>query len=254
MKRIDIHVDLLNWEGVMFREFRMMWPLAMEGASVSYEVPYGSLTVGRDEMPGAAGERYYELNKNQHPRGIGNWICAGDKTGNVILTGSVAVADYIDPTDNPVSYPILQPVLMASRKSCHYLGNDYFQPGDHSFDFSITSQLAEASVEEAGVSPNAPLLVTDSPVAYAKAALPENYSFLSLDNPNVKVTALKKCEDDNSWIVRMYNCSGEPQKVNLALPFTPSAIKHTTLIEEELETVNTLVLEPFAIETYKIIR
>lgn len=253
-KRIDIHVDLLNWEGVMFREFRMMWPLAMEGASVSYEAPYGSLTVGRDEMPGAAGERYYELNKNQHPRGIGNWICAGDKTGNVILTGSVAVADYIDPTDNPVPYPILQPVLMASRKSCHYLGNDYFQPGDHSFDFSITSQPVSASVEEAGVSPNAPLLVTDSPVAYAKAALPENYSFLSLDNPNVKVTALKKCEDDNSWIVRMYNCSGEPQKVNLALPFTPLAIKHTTLIEEELETVNALVLEPFAIETYKIIR
>lgn len=255
MKRIDVHVDLLNWEGVMFREFRMMWPLAMKGAAISYEVPYGALTVGKDEMPGAAGERYYELNQNQHPRGIGNWISAGDKNSNVILTSSVAVADYIDPTDNPVTYPILQPVLMASRKSCHYLGNDYFQPGDHSFDFSITSQPSSVAVrEEAGVSPNAPLLVVDSPVAYAEAALPENYSFFSVDNPNVRVTALKKCEDDNSWIVRMYNCSGEKQKVNLAFPFTPSMITHTTLIEEELEEVNDIVLEPYAIETYKIVR
>ena len=57
VKRIDFDVDLLNWEGVMYREFRMMMPLALNQAEVSYEVPYGALTVGKDEMPGAAGER-----------------------------------------------------------------------------------------------------------------------------------------------------------------------------------------------------
>lgn len=52
-------VDLLNWDAVLYREYRLMWPLAFQRSSVSYEVPFGALTVGEDEMPGAAGERYY---------------------------------------------------------------------------------------------------------------------------------------------------------------------------------------------------
>ena len=117
----------------------MMLPLALGCSEVSYEVPYGALTVGKDEMPGAAGERYYVENKEQHPRGIGNWISAASDNLAVTLSSSVAVADYIDPTDNPVDYTILQPVLLVSRQSCHYEGNSYFQPGDHSFRFSLTS-------------------------------------------------------------------------------------------------------------------
>ena len=51
-----------------------MWPLALGKTEVSYEVPFGALTVGKDEMPGAAGERYYVENK-EHIRvesGIGS--------------------------------------------------------------------------------------------------------------------------------------------------------------------------------------
>lgn len=106
-KRVDMEVDLLNWEGVMYRDFRLMLPLALGKAEVSYEVPYGALTIGRDEMPGAAGERYYVENKEQHPRGIGNWISAASDQMAVTLSSSVAVADYIDPTDNPVDYTVL---------------------------------------------------------------------------------------------------------------------------------------------------
>ena len=252
-KRIDMKVDLLNWEGIMFRDFRLMVPLAFGKAEVSYEVPFGSLTVGKDEMPGAAGERYYEENKNQHPRGITNWISAHDGQTAVTLTSGVAVADYIDPTDNPVDYTILQPILMASRQSCHYLGNKYFQPGDHSFQFSLTSHAAGSIArEEMGVSGNVPLLVVKDPHAYAGASLPEDYSFLSVGNSNVKVTALKKCEDDNSMIIRMYNCSGETQKVDLKLHVRPTSIIRTSLIEEEKEEVNEIVLPKYAIETYKI--
>lgn len=253
IKRIDMDVDLVNWEGVMFRDFRLMWPLAFGKAEVSYEVPYGSLTVGKDEMPGAAGERYYEKNQDQHPRGIGNWISAKGDRAAVTLTSSVAVADYIDPTDNPVDYTILQPILMASRKSCHYLGNDYFQPGDHSFKFSLTSHAPESmSREEAGVSGNAPLLIVRNPEQYKNAALPEDYSFLSTGNPNVRVTALKKCEDDNSLIVRLYNCSDKEEVLNLQMAVKPKEIIHTNLIEEELETVKEIRLGKYAIETYKL--
>lgn len=253
VKKIDMDVDILNWDAVLYREYRLMWPIAFSNSSVSYEVPFGALNVGKDEMPGAAGERYYVENNKQRPRGIGNWLSARGEKCAVTLSSSVAVADYIDPTDQPVDYTILQPILLASRKSCHGLGNEYIQPGDHSYHFSLTSHEAGSKEREAfGVSSNEPLLSIYNPSRYEKATLPEEISFVSLDNPNVKVTAFKKCEDDNSLIVRFYNCSDTNETVNLRMAVQPTEIIHTNLIEEELVPVREIVLGKYAIETYKL--
>ena len=253
VKKIDMDVDLLNWDAVLYREYRLMWPLAFQRSSVSYEVPFGALTVGKDEMPGAAGERYYVENSKQRPRGIGNWLSAAGEKCAVTLSSSVAVADYIDPTDQPVDYTILQPILLASRKSCHPLGNDFIQPGDHSYHFSLTSHEVNSPLrEEFGTSSNEPLVAVYNPIQYGKAFLPEEVSFVSVDNPNVKVTAIKKCEDDNSLIVRMYNCSNKEETVHLRMFVEPKEIIHTNLIEEELSSVQEIILGKYAIETYKI--
>jgi alpha-mannosidase len=253
MKKIDMEVGLLNWNAVLYREYRLMWPIAFKQSSVSYEVPFGALTVGKDEMPGAAGERYYVENSKQHPRGIGNWLSVAGEKCAVTLSSSVAVADYIDPTDQPVDYTILQPVLLASRKSCHGQGNEYIQPGDHFYKFSLTSHEPQGKErEEFGVSSNEPLIVVYNPVRYENATLPEEFSFVSIDNPNVKVTAVKKSESDDSLIIRMYNCSDKEEIVNLHLAINPKEIIHTNLIEEELNPVRQIVLGKYAIETYKI--
>lgn len=223
-------------------------------AEVSYEVPFGALTVGKDEMPGAAGERYYVENKEQHPRGIGHWISAANQQAAVTLTSSVAVADYIDPTDQPADYTILQPILLASRHSCHPQGNPFFQPGDHSYRFSLTSHRpGSVEREERGVSAGVPLQAVYNPARSVNASLPERFSFVALDNPNVKVTTLKKCEDDNSFILRLYNTSGEKQAVDVQLYGNrPASIVHTNLIEEEIRPVEAIELGKYAIETYKI--
>lgn len=253
IKRIDMDVDLLNWDAVLYREYRLMWPIAFKSPSVSYEVPFGALTVGKDEMPGAAGERYYMENAKQHPRGMGNWMSVAGEKCAVTLSSSVAVADYLDPTDDPVEYTVLQPVLMASRKSCHPLGNEFIQPGDHSYHFSLTShEIGGRSREESGVSANEPLVAIYNPSRYGEASLAEEVSFLSVDNPNIKVTTVKKCEDDNSLIVRMYNCSEKEAKADLRMWVQPKEIIHTNLIEEELAPVREIILGKYAIETYKI--
>lgn len=253
-KRIDFDVNLLNWESVMYREFRMMLPLALDNPEISYEVPYGALTIGKDEMPGAAGERYYVENKLQHPRGIGNWISASSDNIAVTLSSSVAVADYIDPTDNPVDYTILQPILLASRKSCHSEGNSYFQPGDHFFHFSLTShEKGSIKREEYGVSANLPLMAVYQPLNSVNPMLEEQTSFIGLDNPKVIITAFKKCEDDNSFIIRMYNTSSEEQMVSLNCQDRSFDLIKTTLIEEELQSEKNIKLGGYSIETYKLI-
>lgn len=253
VKKLDFDIAVKNWEGVLYREYRMMLPVDIVGGDVSYEVPYGVVTVGKDEMPGAAGERYYVENKQQRPRGIENWISAsGDKFG-VTLSSSVGVVDYVDPTTSPADNSILQPVLFASRRSCHGEGNEYLQHGDHYYHFSMTSHKpgwnngfrhGEESSEQ--------LFVVYNPKQSADASMPSRYSFFEIDNKNVIVSAVKKSEDDNSLIIRLYNIGGNDEVVNLVTKEKPISIKKTNLIEQEISAVDRIEITPYSIETYKL--
>ena len=78
-----------------------------------------------------------------HPREVQDWFSASDGTSAITISSDVAVFDWIDPTSNPAGYAILQPVLLASRKSCHSEGNYYLQPGDHNYTFSIYSHKGD---------------------------------------------------------------------------------------------------------------
>ena len=261
IKKIDFDVALLNWEGILYREFRMAIPLNMENARVAYEVPFGVTEVGKDEIEGAAGERYLTPAADIRPRGIENWIGANNNAFGVTLSSSVAVADYIDPTDNPVDYTILQPVLLASRKSCHWEGNEYLQTGNHYFSFSLTSHHPGwKNGFRFGKQANEKLVSVVNPPLYSKAFLPEINSFFNLDSDNVIVSAIKKCDDDNSFIVRLYDIAGENSTFNLRLDnkFSIRKAFYTSLIEEEIseqlhtDNIIPINLKPYSIETFKV--
>jgi len=96
--------------------------------------------------------------------------------------------------------------------------------------------------------------------------LPESMSFLEIDNKNVLLSALKKSEEGNSLIVRLYNLASSSQKVKLQF-FRNIAIKQAeivNLLEEipineikaEIFNINENLLEiaiaPHVIATLKI--
>jgi len=252
-KKIDFDVAILNWEGILYREYRMMLPVNIVNGDVAYETPFGVLQVGKDEMPGAAGERYYVENKDQRPRGIGNWIGVSGKDFGITVSSSVAVADYQDPTVHPVDNTILQPILFASRKSCHWEGNEYLQIGDHYFHFSLTSHAPGWKQGcRFGQMANEKLLAVFAPKAYKDAALPQSFSFFDIQNANVVVSTIKKCEDDESLIIRLYNTGGHPETIKFSTKYIPKEIIHVNLIEEELRKVNEICLGKYAIETFKL--
>jgi alpha-mannosidase len=254
VKKIDFDIAILNWEGILYREYRMMLPVRAGGGKVSYEVPYGVVRIGEDEMPGAAGERYNVPNSEQHPRSISNWINVSGEHFGVTLSSSVAVVDYIDPVGNSSSNPVIQPVLLASRKSCHWEGNEYLQYGDHFFHFSLSSHPVEQTQTfRFGTGSNAILQAVFAPNTYATANLPVSGSFFDIGNENVVVSAIKKCEDDDNLIVRLYNLSPHQQELHPVFYKKPKRIVKTNLIEEEMETVTQMVLDKYAIETYKLI-
>ncbi|MEJ2616142.1 MAG: glycoside hydrolase family 38 C-terminal domain-containing protein [Ignavibacteriaceae bacterium] len=210
IKRIDFVINLLNYEGVLYREYRMALPLNMTNGQVSYEVPFGVVNAGKDEIKGAAGERYTTICKDIHPRSIENWIGADDNDFGVTLTSSVAVADYIDPTDSLNKNNLLQPLLLASRRSCHYQGNEYLQTGDHLFEFSLTSHNPGwKNGSRFGRQTNEKLMVVVDPDTYKDANLPEQLSFFKCDNENVIISTVKKAEDEPAVVIRAYNISDQ---------------------------------------------
>lgn len=259
LKRIDIETSLLNWEGILYREYRMAFPLNMKDAYIAYEVPFGVVEVGKDEIEGAAGERYVTPCKDMHPRGIQNWIGAYDSGFGVTISSSVAVADYVDPTGSDADYPILQPILLASRKSCHGEGNEYLQTGDHFFTFSFTSHKPGwRNGYKFGKQANEKFFVVVAPELYNNAMLPEEKSFFSPGAENLIISTIKKCEDNDDLILRIYEMEGNDTRTKLNMFFDLKNAEQTNMIEEEGKPVsfskNEMVMDigHHAIETYKL--
>jgi alpha-mannosidase len=261
------------------REYRLMLPVNLrKDAQIAYEVPMGVVEVGKSEVEGAVttgpvyvgtpdddsgifqlGPAYLDVCAEIHPREVQNFISAvGDDFG-VTLSSSVAVCDYIDPSLSAAPYPMLQPILLASRKSCHSKGNWYLQGGDHHYHFSIFSHAADwRNGRKDAVAANNDLRAVVDAEPLAEAHLPSSHSFASISADHVVITAIKKGEDDDSVVVRVAEFEGENATADLRLNFPIQSAAITNLIEEEEQP---LALEGdalpvsvghHAIETFKL--
>jgi len=258
IKKIDFEVALLNWEGVLYREYRMALPVNAEDGKVVYQVPYGKLEVGKDEMEGMAGERYTVPAKDIHPRAMENWINVSSNEIGVTLSSSVVGVDYVDITGTSGKSTLIQPILLTSRKSCHGEGNDYLQTGNHYFSFSLNShQPGWENGYRFGLEANEKLQVMMDFKMYADADLPEEKSFFSIDQNNVILSVIKKAEDNNDIIIRAYEVEGIQSKSIINSAFRFKGIEKTNLIEQALpnshilKPTSKITFNPFSIETYK---
>jgi len=253
LKRIYFNTELRNWSGELFREFRTAFPINMESPEIAHEVPFGSVRVGKDEIK-TAGERYTPLCKDVHPRAIIDWISATDDEVSVTLSSSVAAADWIDPTSHDNNKPVLQHLLLASRVSCHGAGNEYSQAGNHDFHNVFTSNEAGSiNGQQIAKQENEPISVVVYPDSSKKPFLPESMSFFSLDTDNVMISTIKKAEDSEELIARMYNVKDSEEQVNVSSYFDINSYKHTNIIEENPTPVTPkLQVGKYAIETFSL--
>lgn len=249
LKRIFFETRLQNWSGKMYREFRTAFPINMDKAEISYEVPFGEVRVGKDEIH-TAGERYVPLCKDVHPRSVIDWFAATDDRTRVVISSDVAAFDWIDPTKEN-NMPLLQHVLLASRRSCHWEGNEYSQAGNHSYRYMLTSNGADdLTGDRLAKQHNDPIKVILNPEKSVSAKLPESMSFFGVDQDNVIITAIKKAEDGDGIVVRMYDTNGETKAVKLNSWIKPAKLYHTNIIEENPTPVNTLEIPKYGIETF----
>jgi alpha-mannosidase len=142
------------------------------------------------------------------------------------------VFDWIDPTTNAPAKPVLQPLLLASRKSCNGQGVWYPQAGDHTFCFALTTHDGGwRNGRQDGIGANHPFHIVTGATPATGASLPPEMSFASVSTGNVIVSTIKKCEDDDSVIARVYDIEGKDSEVALKLFKPVKSAEKTSLIE-----------------------
>jgi len=287
LKRIDLTCTMRECDETEARQVRLAFPLNADLRRVAYEVPFGKVEVGRDEVqPQLAFEvkmskeeidrinrlrrddlpawkrwrRYHSGKTPVRPREVQNWIHAGDGRAGVTIGSSVIAWDYLDASAAPVGYPVLQPVLLCSAYSCSRWKHCWTQPGDHTFTFSIYSHEGDwRNGYRSGVATNNPLI----PVVVKgnrAGRLPASKSFLSVSAENVIVTAVKKSEDTGDVAVRFYETEGrEKTRAVLTPSFPVRDARRTNLIEEDAGAMShtrrdaTLEVGKYSIETVKLV-
>ena len=245
VKRIDCEVDLADFDGSLWREFRMALPLALKAPAIAYEVPMGVVQIGKDEIQTTGGHAYGKLTYSEkcsdiHPRELQNFVDASDEKGGLTLSADVAVFDWQDPTTNAPSDVVLQPILLASRKSCNGEGNWYPQAGDHRYRFSITSHRGGwRKGWRAGVAANYPFETAVGTTTATGGQMPPSLAFLELSAtaPNATVCTVKKAEDDDSVVIRLVEMEGRDSRAALDWFRPMRDARSATLIEDVGEPV-----------------
>ena len=238
MKKISFEYDIPDWKGVKNRQLRFALPINAREASISYDVPMGVSTVGETELkmkPGgwAWGGTYRHDPSETHPREVQNFVSANAGDFGLTMSSGISVFDWIDPTVDAVTYPVLQAIMLSSHKSCHGEGNWYLQEGAHQFLFSITSHKPGWKNGYAfGIGNNHDFYAVPKQNNQKTGTLPASFSFIKTSSPFVRITAFKKAESGDQAVIRFVEMKGEsePASIQFYKPF--QSVDRVDLIEE----------------------
>jgi alpha-mannosidase len=190
------------------------FPLASSSAQATYEIPYGTIErpTTRDnpiekakfEVPAL---RWADLGDEHHGFSLINESKYGyDAAGNVLRLSLLRSPTYPDPN--------------ADQGHQHFAYSLYPHSGTwqqamtvrRGYEFNYKLQATQAE-QHAG-------------------ALGKAHSFLHVDDDAVVLTAMKKSEDGNALILRLYDWSGKPSVANLTLPGAPAAVNEADMMEQ----------------------
>jgi alpha-mannosidase len=237
------HVDVAN--SIDWHETHVLlkaaFPLAASAPQATYEIPYGSIerpTTRNNSWEAAKFEvpalRWGDLGDGSHGFSLINESKYGyDAKGNVIRLSLLR---------SPVS-----PDPEADR-------------GHHQFSYSLYPHAGDwrrALTVRRGYEFNYKLRAFQ--VEVHEGRLPAYHSFLAIAGDNVVLTALKKTEDGDALLIRLYEWAGKTADVRISLPESATAASFTNLMEKpektELPLTNhqiTVPVHPFEIVSVRL--
>jgi alpha-mannosidase len=240
INRIDIRMTA-DWNE-SHKMLKVAFPWNVSGAtSATYEIAYGALT--------RSNQRDTNFNKARFEVSAHRWADLSNGGYGVSLLNNCKYGydTYLN---------TMRLSLLRSPKS----PDDSADMGSyHDFTYSIyphSGDWKSANTVSKGYELNYPLLACQTTAH--PGSLGKSYSFISVNQPNVIISVVKKAEDTSDYIIRMNESQGTiSTDATITLPENISSISETDLLENNIGTpsynVNTfqVIFGPFDIRTFK---
>lgn len=239
LDRVDVINDI-DWHETHVL-LKAAFPLAASSGEATFEIPYGSIerpTTRNNKIEQAKFEvpamRWADLGDGKHGFSLINESKYGyDAKGNVLRISLLRSPTWPDPN--------------ADRGHHHFRYSLYPHVGDwkqamtvrHGYDFNYGLQSMQLEAHD--------------------GKLPSEQSFVTVSNPNVVLTAMKKAEDNDGLILRFYEWAGATGDVRITVPPGATSATLTNLMEQPegspLAVTNgqvTVVAHPFEIVSVRV--
>lgn len=240
--RIDFYNEV-DWRSLNAL-LKVQFPLTVSNEKATYDIGLGSVERGNNR------ENSYEVYSHQ-------WTDLTDRSGNY---GVTVLNDSKYGWDKPDDNTIRLSLLFSPKPGGGYAYQDRQDLGYHEFTYSIVGhegQLDKTETVQMATAYNSPIRAFKSPKH--KGDLGREFSFVSSDNDNVVVRALKKAETGDEYVVRVYETAGkEAQSANLT--FAADIVKAVEADGTEKETGAasfsgnklSVSIKPFSVKTYRL--
>ena len=198
---------------------KVNFPLAIESDAARYEIPYGSIArstgfttpfeKARFEVPA---QRWADLSDGHYGVALLNDCKYGyDIKYNIMRLSLLRAPSTPDPT--------------ADRGRHEFKYALYPHPGDYQ-----TGRVVNQAVEF-----NEPLLVQRCPAHIG--SLPAQFSYIQIEPDGVILNNLKKAEDGQGWILRIYDANGKTSNAVVHFNIPVRKVKEVNLIEDDLAPI-----------------
>ena len=236
--RLDIKMKADWWETHMF--LKVAFPVSVKSDKAAYEIPFATIerTTKLDTL--------WEKARFEVP--AHKWADLSDGNAGISLLN-----------DSKYGYDIHANVMKLSLLRSPVWPDPTADRGKHSFTYSIYTHAGKwnsSGTIQRAYELNTPLVtfVTKK----HPGNLPLVYSFFSVDSSQVVLDTIKKAEDDDAIILRLYEAYGRPANVTLRVFRKPLMVKETNLMEESPADVTfkgseiKLKFKKFEIKTLKL--
>ena len=190
------------------------FPLAHSSDHATYEIPYGSI-----ERP-TTRNNSWEKAKFEVP--ALRWADLGDSTAGLSILNDSKYG--YDAVGNTLRITLLRsptwPDPDADQGHQHFVYELYPHAGP----------WQQAETVRRGYELNTPLIAQQ--VFPHTGTLPPTHSFASVENRNVTLTAIKKAEDSDALVFRMYEWAGAASDVKLHVPHGATYAVESNLMEK----------------------
>jgi alpha-mannosidase len=190
------------------------FPLATTAPKATYEIPYGSI-----ERP-TTRNNSWEKAKFEVP--AQRWADLGDARQGLSLLNDVKFG--YDAEGNTLRLTLLRSATWPDEVA---------DKGRQQFRYALyphAGSWKQALTVRRGYELNDPLKAGQ--VFPHTGSLSAEHSWASIENPNVTLTAIKKAEDSDALIFRMYEWAGEATQVKLHIPPGATSATETNLMEK----------------------